>query len=57
VDRWITLDVKEDVTDGLRQSGEIILYKGLEGEIKEAKLKDIFAATARSRSKMLQLPR
>ncbi|RPI37749.1 MAG: hypothetical protein EHM54_02325, partial [Nitrospiraceae bacterium] len=47
VDRWITLDVKNDATDGLRQSGEIILYKGLEGEIREAKLKDIFTSTGR----------
>lgn len=47
VDRWITLDVKDDATDGLRRSGEIILYKGLEGEIKEAKLKDIFTSTGR----------
>jgi len=47
VDRWITLDVKDDASDSLRQSGEIVLYKGLEGEIKEAKLKDIFASTGR----------
>jgi len=47
VDRWITLDVKDDSTDGLRQSGEIVLYKGLEGEIREAKLKDIFTSTGR----------
>jgi hypothetical protein len=46
-DRWIALEVKDDATDGLRQSGKIVLYKGLEGEIKEAKLKDIFSATGR----------
>jgi hypothetical protein len=47
LDRWIRLEVLSDGTDGLSQSGEIALYKGLEGEIKEAKLKDIFASTGR----------
>ncbi|NTU41445.1 MAG: putative baseplate assembly protein [Nitrospirales bacterium] len=47
IDRWIGLDVLSDGTDGLSQSGEISLSKGLEGEIREAKLKDIFAGTGR----------
>ena len=47
MDRWISLDVRSDETEGLRQNGEIVLYKGLDGEIKEAKLKDIFSATGR----------
>jgi len=47
LDRWISLEVLSDGTDGLSHSGEIFLYKGLEGEIKEAKLKDIFASTGR----------
>lgn len=46
-DRWISLEVRSDGTDGLRRNGEIVLYKGLDGEIKEAKLKDIFSATGR----------
>jgi hypothetical protein len=47
VDRWITLDLKDDGTAGLRQSGELVLFKGLDGEIREVKLKDIFSATGR----------
>ncbi|HSB52514.1 MAG TPA: putative baseplate assembly protein, partial [Dissulfurispiraceae bacterium] len=47
VDRWIRLEVRSDGTDGLGKNGEMVLYKGLEGEIKEAKLKDIFSATGR----------
>ena len=47
VERWISLEVKSEGTDGFRQNGEIVLYKGLEGEIKEVKLQDIFKATGR----------
>ncbi|HYQ61541.1 MAG TPA: putative baseplate assembly protein [Desulfatiglandales bacterium] len=47
LDRWISLEVASDGTDGLSHSGEIVLYKGFEGGIKEAKLKDIFASTGR----------
>ena len=51
VDRWIKLDVISDATDGLSGSGEIFLFKGLEGEIKEVKLEDIFSATGRVATK------
>ena len=47
VDRWVRLEVLSDGTDGLSHSGEVVLYKGLDGEIKETKLKDIFSNTGR----------
>jgi hypothetical protein len=47
VDRWISLEVASDGTAGLSRGGELVLNKKLEGEIKEAKLKDIFSNTGR----------
>lgn len=44
---WISLQVLDDETEALRQSGKIVLYKSVEGEIKEEKLSDIFKKTSR----------
>ena len=50
-DRWISFQVEEDTTDGLRQGGRISLFKTMEGEIKETNISDIFKSTSRTEIK------
>jgi len=47
IDRWLPLEIISDNTAGLAGEGEIVLAKKLDGEIKQAALKDIFSATGR----------